>query len=52
MRHNEKSLSAEGSLRFVFGALFWVTRVYTIYTGITSNQTFTKQNTTSNPLLQ
>lgn len=52
MRHNEKSLSAEGSLRLVFGALFWVTKVYTSYKGITRHQNFTKQNTTSFSLLQ
>lgn len=52
MRHNEKSLSAEGSLQLVFGALFRVTKVYTSYIGITRYQTFTRQNTTSFSLLQ
>lgn len=52
MRHNEKSLSAEGSLRFLFGALFWVTKVYTIYIGITRHQNFTKLNTATLSLLQ
>jgi len=52
MRHNEKSLSAEGSLQVLFDALFRVTKVYTIYISITRHLAFTKLNTTSLSLLQ
>jgi len=53
MRHNEKSLSAEGSLQvFVWCFVRGVIRVYTIYIGITRHLALTKLNTTSLSLLQ
>lgn len=36
MRHNEKSLSAEGSLQVFVWCFVRVIRVYTIYIGITT----------------
>lgn len=48
MRHNEKSLSAEGSLQvFVWCFVRGVVRVYTICVGITRHLALTKLNTTS-----
>jgi len=48
MRHNEKSLSAEGSLQvFVWCFVRGVIRVYTIYIGITRHLALTKLNITS-----
>lgn len=52
MRHNEKSLSAEGSLQVFMWCFVRVTKVYTIYTSITRHLAFTKLNTTSLSLLQ
>lgn len=50
MRHNEKSLSVEGSLQvFVWCFVRGVIRVYTIYIGITRHLALTKLNTTSLP---
>lgn len=47
MRHNEKSLSAEGSLQVLVWCFGGVVRVYTIHTGITRHLALTKLNTTS-----
>lgn len=48
MRHNEKSLSVEGSLQvFVWCFVRGVIRVYTIYIGITRHLALTKLNTNS-----
>ncbi len=47
MRHNEKSLSAEGSLQVFVWCFVRVIRVYTIYIGITRHLALTKLNTTS-----
>lgn len=52
MRHNEKSLSAEGSLQVFVWCFVRVIRVYTIYIGITRHQNFTKLNTATLSLLQ
>ena len=52
MRHNEKSLSAEGSLQVFVWCFVRVTKVYTIYIGITRHLALTKLNTTSLSLLQ
>lgn len=48
MRHNEKSLSVEGSLQvLVWCFVRGVIRVYTIYIGITRHLALTKLNTIS-----